>query len=280
MDDQWALAHVALSSEVELSGVVTTHAPNLAHPAAQTAASCVGEVLAHVPIAHVPTVLAGSSVPLLRRAPASNPGVDFILEESLRYSPDTRLVVLVLGAATDVASALLTDPSLSDRIEIIAMGFDGWPEGHDEFNVLNDVVAWQVLLQSRTPITIGDAAVSRQYLTMTPEYARNHLADCGSGGVYLIYLLEEWIENHGELVRAVTGAPNAWPVWDEVTVAHLLSFTSSTAYPRPTLESDLSFRHTSSPPIAPDQEIQWITHVNGIGLWRHLRKSLASALQS
>jgi purine nucleosidase len=136
MDDQWAVAHLALSSEAELRGVVTTHAPNLAHPAASTSARCVGEVLAHVPNAPVPTVIAGSSVPLLGRIPASNAGVDFVLEESLRYSPDTRLVVLVLGAVTDVASVLLTDPSLSDRIEVIAMGFDTWPDGHDEFNVL------------------------------------------------------------------------------------------------------------------------------------------------
>ncbi len=54
-------------------------------------------------------------MPLLDRTPTLNPGVGFILEESLRYSPYTRLVILVLGAATDVASALLIDPSLGDR---------------------------------------------------------------------------------------------------------------------------------------------------------------------
>ena len=32
VDDQWTLAHMALSPELEVKGVVTTHAPNLAAP--------------------------------------------------------------------------------------------------------------------------------------------------------------------------------------------------------------------------------------------------------
>ena len=37
-DDQWALAHLALSPAVGLRGVVTSHAPSLKKPAAPTAA--------------------------------------------------------------------------------------------------------------------------------------------------------------------------------------------------------------------------------------------------
>ncbi len=36
--DQLPLAHLVLSSEIELRGVVTMHAPNLAAPPAETAA--------------------------------------------------------------------------------------------------------------------------------------------------------------------------------------------------------------------------------------------------
>lgn len=280
MDDQWALAHIALSPEIDLRGVVTTHAPNLAHPSAHTSSRCVEEVLNRIPIDHIPTVLAGSSVPLLCRTPAPNVGVDFILEESRHYSTDKRLVILVLGAATDVASALLIEPTLGDRIEIVAMAFDGWPDGHDGFNVCNDVTSWQVLLESDVPITVGDAAVTRRDLAMTPKQARDLLADCGMAGAYLIHLLEDWLNAHHDLVEAVTGDSNAWPVWDEVTVAHVLSLTSVKTYPRPRLENDLSFRHTSSFPIATGQVIHWIAQVDGAGLWQHLRESLARALQS
>jgi hypothetical protein len=39
VDDQWALAHLALSADLDLKGIVTTHAPNLAAPAAETSAN-------------------------------------------------------------------------------------------------------------------------------------------------------------------------------------------------------------------------------------------------
>ncbi len=54
MDDQWALAHVALRPEAELVGVVTTHGPSLTHPAAHTSSRCASEVLANIPISHCP----------------------------------------------------------------------------------------------------------------------------------------------------------------------------------------------------------------------------------
>ncbi len=48
-----------------------------------------------------------------------------------RRASDDRLAVLAIGAATDLASALLLDPTITERLEIVAMGFDGWPGGND-----------------------------------------------------------------------------------------------------------------------------------------------------
>ena len=93
-------------------------------------------------------MIAGSSRPLEGDTPRPTPGVEFLIDQARGRSADDRLVVVVLGAATDVASALLIDPTLADRITIVAMGFDGWPEGRDPWNVKNDVRAWRVLLES------------------------------------------------------------------------------------------------------------------------------------
>ena len=167
MDDQWTLAHQALAPEIELRGAITTHAPSLAAPAAETAARVAREVLKHLPIRRHPPVFAGSSVPLARDGVAQkNPGVEFIIRESRGFSPGHRLAVLVIGAATDLASALLLDPTLGERIEVIAMGFDDWTEGGDSWNVKNDPQAWRVLLASSAPITIGDAKVTKRELAM------------------------------------------------------------------------------------------------------------------
>jgi inosine-uridine nucleoside N-ribohydrolase len=271
MDDQWAIAHLALSPAIDVRGVVTTHAPNLAHPAAETAARCAAEVFNHLPIQAPPDIVAGSSLPLSDRAPKSNPGTDRILREADDHSPDARLVVLALGAATNIASALLIDPTVVDRIEIVAMGFDGWPEGGDGFNVRNDLLAWQIVLESSAPITVGDAAVTKRDLIMSAGGARQLFEDSGPAGVYLTHLSLRWLEAEVEVVRAVTGDGHAWPIWDEVTVAHLLGLTSSGIYPRPTLRADLSFRHPEPACGAVDRTIRWIHDVDTSGLWQHLR---------
>src|SRR5438874_103672 len=81
--------------------------------------------------------------------------------------------VEVVGAATDVASALLVEPTWAERVSIVAMGFEGWPAGGDPWNVKNDVKAWQVLLDSRAPIVVGDSTVTKRDLLMTPARARD-----------------------------------------------------------------------------------------------------------
>src|SRR5439155_24574076 len=130
----------------------------------------------------------------------SNPGVDLLLSES-RRPQGRRLHVLVIGAATDVASALLIDPGFAERVEVVAMGFDGWPEGGDPWNVKNDVRAWQVLLQSRVPIVVGDGDVGRRRLGMSVASAHRWLDASGAPGRPLVALLETWLTKNAALAR-------------------------------------------------------------------------------
>src|SRR5262249_51524215 len=160
--------------------VVTTHAPGLPAPAAEASARSARAVLDRLPLRERPPVLAGSSHPLSAPGrPEPNPGVDFLMARAREHSASDRLVVLIIGAPTDVASALLIDPTLADRVEIVAMAFDSWPRGGDPFNVRNDVRAWQVVLASRAPLAVGDVAATRRELAMTREKARALLGDRG-----------------------------------------------------------------------------------------------------
>src|SRR5262249_46883927 len=144
---------------------------------------------------------------------------------------------------TDVASALLTDPTWADRIEIVAMGFEGWPKGDDPWNVKNDVKAWQVLLDSSAPIVVGDSAVTRRHLTVTPSRARALLGGQGKAADYLVGQLDAWLARSGPLAESITGAKDTWPIWDEVVVAYLLGMTKTATHPRPALRDDLTFDH-------------------------------------
>ncbi len=262
-DDQWALAHLALSPEFDLRGVVTTHAPNLAPPAAETSARFARELIAKFPARARPGVLVGSSKALPDPGkPLANPGVDFLLEQARGRSPDSRLVVIVIGSATDVASALLTDPSWADRVQLVAMAFEGYPRGGDPWNVKNDPIAWRVLLDSRVPIVIGDAEITRRALRMTPDRAHTLLAQLPDPAKELLARFDLWIGQNAKLAQADTGSPIVWPIWDEVTVAYLLGLARAETRPRPRLRDDLTFDLDN-----PRGTIDWVTSVDEGKLW-------------
>jgi inosine-uridine nucleoside N-ribohydrolase len=277
MDDQWALAHLALSTEAfDLRGIVTTHTGKFSKrdvPAAEYSARVAQEVLERLPIVSRPPVFAGSSVPLKdKKIPLRNTGVDFILKESRGHSRDRRLIVLVIGAATDVASALIADPTLAERIEIVAMAFEAWPKGDDPFNVLNDIKAWQILLESPVPIVVGDVSVSKKHLRMTRERAKELFGQAGAPGRYLTELLVNWLDRQGDLAEKV-GDRNSWPVWDEVTVAYLLGLAKGETYPRPRMRDDMTFEHV---PAAKGtaSTITWVTSVDAEKLWADFVRKL------
>src|SRR5215210_2248235 len=102
MDDQWALALLALSPAFDLRAVVGAHAANLAAPAAETAARHAREVLERIGSQHLPPVFAGSNLPLVDAGtPQESEGSRRLLEEAEAFSPEQRLTVLVIGSATD-----------------------------------------------------------------------------------------------------------------------------------------------------------------------------------
>jgi inosine-uridine nucleoside N-ribohydrolase len=281
MDDQWVLAHLALSPEFDLRGVVTTHTGRysaLVAPAAESSARTANEVLDHLPVSKRPLVIAGSNDPLRDKTePRVGPGVDFILKESRGFDRTRPLTVLIIGAATDVASALLSDSSLGQRIEIVAMAFNNWPNGGDEFNVKNDAKAWQVLLESSAPIVVSDGAVARQDLRMTREHAHNLCEDGGDAGRYLEELFADWLGRRGDLVQTITGNRNSWPVWDEGTTAYLLGFAKSEVHPRPRLGDDLKFEQMS-PEDSSGATIRWVTSIDSDKLWDDFRHKLSRAV--
>lgn len=261
IDDQWALAYLLLSPQIEMKGIVTTHAPNLKAPASETSAECARQI-AHQFLRSRAPVFAGSPVPLPKPPkPLMNDGVRFILDMSRGYSPQNRLAVLAIGAATDVASALLADPTLSARIEIISMAFDDWPNGGDPWNVKNDVAAYQIIFDSGVPLTIGTTRVTREHLRMDVGRARQVTNGAGPLGDFLYGLFEKFVRENPALAAREAG-PNQWVLWDVVTPAFLLGVTQSREVPRPRLNADLSFFHLQTA-----RRIRWITSIDSDRVW-------------
>ncbi len=290
MDDQWALVHLALSPEIDLLGVVGAQAPVLVSidadgnmgpqvPAPDSIAEFTAEAaratIRAMPVAPVP-VFAGSHVPLSDPMTAQpSAGADYIIETAGSFSSKNRLRVLTIGPATDVASAILLDPSIVDRISVIAMAFNTWPAGTDLFNVKNDIIAWQVLMASRTSVTIGDWAVCKMHLKRNREEASAMFSDLGRPGAYLVNLLSSWLDHQSDKAQILVDDEASWSVWDEVTVAHVLGLTETRTYPRPVLRDDMSFSETDGS----NGTIDWIVAVDDRRLWDDFRQKLRHALE-
>ena len=271
-DDQWALAHLLLSTELDLRAVITTHASSIRLSSARSAEKA-AEVIRQVLPARASSlpVVAGSPEPLQdAKIPRENAGLDLLLRLSREFSESRRLIVFAIGAGTDVASAILKDPSISNRITVVAMGFEDWPEGRDFFNVKNDPFAWQVILNSDVPLVIGSATVGKRGLKLTRAEAAALMRSHGPTGEYLYSQFDDWLTRQPKLVARVV-APETWVIWDEVVVAYALGLARGHEVPRPQLQPDLSFSHPDT-----KKRMTWLDEVDTEKLWRDFTRKIDS----
>lgn len=73
----------------------------------------------------------------------------------MAYSAEKPLYVAAIGAITNVASALLLNPEIADRIVIVWLGGHAlhWYD-NAEFNIRQDVAAARVVFSSGAPLVI------------------------------------------------------------------------------------------------------------------------------
>ena len=263
IDDQWVVAHILTHPEFEVLAIISMHAPSLPPPAGRSSYLVIlDEVENRMKMKVHPPIFEGASLPLAdARTPRPNAGVDFIIESSKRFSKNNRLDVLAIGAGTDVASAILQDPTIVDRIRVFGMGFKSWTDGGDEYNVLNDVKAWQVILQSDVPVVVGCGDVARASLSLSLDQARDLVSAHGPVGHWLWKEFEAWYWRHIKPLRK-DDFTKPWIIWDEVSLAFLLGMTTQEVYPRPVLRDDLKFDHPQT-----DKTITWVTDVDEKRVW-------------
>ena len=90
--------------------------------------------------------------------PADGRAVEFILDQVARYPGEVEIAVL--GPATNVALAVLTDREVMKKVKHIwSMGTPGFGSGNatpvSEFNVFIDAEAYALMLDAGVPITIA-----------------------------------------------------------------------------------------------------------------------------
>lgn len=150
------------------------------------------------------------------------------------------LYVLAVGAPTNVASAILMEPEIINKIIVVWLGGKGpnWREA-SEFNLQQDLLASKVLFDSGVPlIQLPTEPVTSHLLTTVAEI-ETYLKNQGAIGDYLVEIFKDYHHDH-----------YAWSkvIWDISAVAYAINpdWFSTQIRHSPILTDQLtySFDHT------------------------------------
>ncbi|MBI4889734.1 MAG: nucleoside hydrolase [Acidobacteria bacterium] len=129
----------------------------------------------------------------LSAAPPLSPqhAVDFIL--SATRAPNGPRHILSVGPQTNLALALLKDPTLADRLDTVTlMGYD-FRKGIDPYNVGNDLVAARHLLASGIPLRVLPVEIGVDNQMDSEEYERCLQSPCAHMK-FLAPSMRRWVE--------------------------------------------------------------------------------------
>lgn len=150
------------------------------------------------------------------RTPVDSEAARKLVELAMTYSPEQPLYVIAIGAVTNVASALLLEPAVKERIVLVWLGGQARHYCNNlEFNLRQDVAAGRVAFGSGVPLVqLPCRGVVSQFATTRYELehwlvGKNPLAD---------YLAHNAIA-HCEALAP--GKPWSKPLWDVTAVAWL-----------------------------------------------------------
>ena len=243
IDDQFALTYARLAPSLALEAVYA--APfrgDEVGPAEGMARSYeeIVRVLDRLGLAERPPVLRGSSSYLpAEDTPVESPAARDLVARALAPRAEP-LRVVAIGAITNVASAILLEPRIADRIVVVWLGGEPWYwEGPQSiaFNLYQDVPAARVIFDSGVPLVhVPCSNVSEHLRTTLPELAR-YVRGRGAVGDYLYGLFEDHYPDHFARSKEI---------WDVAAIAYCLNpdWTPSALRPSPILRDDLSWAPT------------------------------------
>jgi len=223
IDDQFALAYLLRSPE--RANLVAISAAPFLNKKVQTPAEGMDKSYKEIykvlelalPGQEKPPVWRGSEIFLPdENTPVESEAARKIVELAMTYTPEEPLYVVAIGAVVNVASAILMEPAIKDRIVLVWLGGHARHyEDNFEFNLRQDVASGRVVFGSGVPmIQLPCRGVVSQFATTRYELehwmlGKNPLSD---------YLASNAIAHCEALAPG-----KAWskPLWDVTAVAWL-----------------------------------------------------------
>lgn len=138
-----------------------------------------------------------------------------LVARAMASSEDDPLYVAAIGAITNIASAILLEPRIIERIVVVWLGGHAlWWNDTSEFNLMQDPAGVRVLLDSGVPLVlIPVLGVSSHLLTTLPEIEA-HVRGKGAIGDFLADRYSSIVDDHFGRSRVI---------WDISTIAWLLN---------------------------------------------------------
>ncbi len=145
--------------------------------------------------------------------PYASEAVNDLIERA-KKSEDP-LYVVAIGALTNIASAILIEPQIIEKIVLVWLGGTAlhWPHAV-EFNLAGDVLAARLVLDCGVPLILIPCAGVTTHLRTTVCEIERHVQGRGAIGDYLAETFKGYEDDHF-----------AWSkeIWDVVAIAYLLN---------------------------------------------------------
>lgn len=141
-----------------------------------------------------------------------------LCQRAMGYSSEQPLYVVAIGAITNIASALLMNPAIADRIVVVWLGGNSL-EWHDnkEFNLRQDVAAARVVFNSGAPLVLLPCYGVVSAFTTTEHELKYWL---GAKSGLCDYLVQHTVE-----AASKYAAGRVWSrvIWDVTAIGWLLN---------------------------------------------------------
>lgn len=138
-----------------------------------------------------------------------------LIAKALAQPDDEPLYVVAIGAITNVASAIIMEPGIIEKIVVVWLGGHAlhWPHTR-EFNLNQDVMGAQILFDCGVPLVLIPAfGVSSHLITTLPEI-NTFVKGKGAIGDFLAMRYEQCSDDHFGYSRVI---------WDISTIGYLLN---------------------------------------------------------
>ncbi len=171
--------------------------------------------------------------------PSEGEGVDFIIERAHASTENDPLWVVGLGAATNLASAILKDPTIIPKVRYVfhSRSEYSWPERSKQFNVMGDIHAARTLLAKNVPLVWFDTGTN---IRCSVDYDKNFIGTLEPVGAYLhnYRMNHPWKECQTDSKGFYDLGDIVWMIAPEIGTSEII--------PAPTMDQFMFFDHTKT----------------------------------